>query len=220
MSKPDCVPARPIPPGILVCDVDLPRKQERPSPTPVVPRQTVLPDRRKPWLWVVSAGSLTWALVVMTIAIRAGGKEIVPSRDPEPPAQLTAAPPLALIPAPKPADSSPDDWRFDEAAVPVPPEPLPLYPEPPLGEAEKAPPVEIAPAEQPKPAPPAQPVVVAEPKRPKKLIDLKVYANCANIGTDVLFVKDPPEAFRRAKAENKLVYMMHLSGNLEDKDFT
>ena len=30
----------------------------------------------------------------------------------------------------------------------------------------------------------------------------------------------PVEAFRRARTENKLVFMVHLSGNFEDKDCT
>jgi hypothetical protein len=219
MSKPDCAPARPIPTGILVRDVEFPCKQERPSPTPIVPRLTAPPARRSPWLLVVSAGSMAWALVVMTIALRAGGKENERPQPlaQEPPVLLAAATP-APVAAPKPLVAPKDDGQFDEAFAPrVEPSlphrllPLPLE-EPSLWEITPEPPAG--------PEPPAKPSVVAEPKRPKKDIDLKVFANCASIGTDILFVKDPPEAFRRAKAENKLVYMMHLSGNLEDKDFT
>jgi hypothetical protein len=47
-----------------------------------------------------------------------------------------------------------------------------------------------------------------------------VFANCEQIGTKVLFVRNPPEAFKRAKAEKKMVFVVHLSGNLEDKEFT
>ena len=43
---------------------------------------------------------------------------------------------------------------------------------------------------------------------------------CARIGTEVRFMKAPVEAFKRAKEEGKMVFMVHLSGNLEDKDFT
>ena len=43
---------------------------------------------------------------------------------------------------------------------------------------------------------------------------------CARIGTQVKFMKDPPDAFRRARAEKKMVFMVHLSGNLEDPEFT
>jgi hypothetical protein len=43
---------------------------------------------------------------------------------------------------------------------------------------------------------------------------------CARIGTDVRFMKDPAAAFLRARAEKKMVFIVHLSGNLEDKEFT
>jgi len=33
-------------------------------------------------------------------------------------------------------------------------------------------------------------------------------------------MKDPPEAFQAGQAERKMVFMVHLSGNLEDKEFT
>jgi hypothetical protein len=53
-----------------------------------------------------------------------------------------------------------------------------------------------------------------------KDIDLNLFANCQQIGTDVLFVKDPPKAFLKAKDEKRMVCMVHLSGNLEDPGFT
>jgi hypothetical protein len=60
-----------------------------------------------------------------------------------------------------------------------------------------------------------------KPQQPApKDLDLTVFANCEDIGTNVLFVKNPPEAFKRAKAENKMVFIVHLSGNLEDPGFT
>lgn len=46
------------------------------------------------------------------------------------------------------------------------------------------------------------------------------FVDCAAIGTDVKFMKEPTEAFARARTERKLVFVMHLSGNLEDKEFT
>ena len=46
------------------------------------------------------------------------------------------------------------------------------------------------------------------------------FVDCAAIGTNVKFMKEPTDAFKRAKAEKKMVFIMHLSGNLEDKDFT
>jgi hypothetical protein len=45
-------------------------------------------------------------------------------------------------------------------------------------------------------------------------------AKKCNLGTDIVFVDDPPAAFRAATRERKLVMMVHLSGNFEDKEFT
>jgi hypothetical protein len=46
------------------------------------------------------------------------------------------------------------------------------------------------------------------------------FVECARIGTDIRFMSEPAEAFQRARAEKKMVFMVHLSGNLEDKEFT
>jgi hypothetical protein len=45
-------------------------------------------------------------------------------------------------------------------------------------------------------------------------------AKSSNLGTDIAFGDDPPAAFRAATRERKLVMMVHLSGNFEDKEFT
>jgi hypothetical protein len=47
-----------------------------------------------------------------------------------------------------------------------------------------------------------------------------VFASCTQVGTGVNLMKDPTEAFKKARAENKLVFMINLSGNLEDQEFT
>lgn len=62
-------------------------------------------------------------------------------------------------------------------------------------------------------APPAAPAAKAA-ARDEDFVD------CGQIGTDVRFMRDPAAAFQRAAAEKKMVFMVHLSGNLEDKDFT
>jgi hypothetical protein len=43
---------------------------------------------------------------------------------------------------------------------------------------------------------------------------------CRTFDTAVRFVKSPTEAMGRARDEDKLVYVLHLSGNLEDEGFT
>ena len=70
-----------------------------------------------------------------------------------------------------------------------------------------------------------KPVAKAKEKEPDDDLDFlplpkNEFVDCAAIGTDVKFMKEPTEAFARARTERKLVFVMHLSGNLEDKDFT
>jgi hypothetical protein len=45
-------------------------------------------------------------------------------------------------------------------------------------------------------------------------------ATCGNHGTSVAFVDSPREAAVRAKAEQKLVFVLHVSGHFEDPQFT
>ena len=45
-------------------------------------------------------------------------------------------------------------------------------------------------------------------------------ATCGNHGTSVAFVNTPREAAARAKAEQKLVFVLHVSGHFEDPQFT
>lgn len=62
-------------------------------------------------------------------------------------------------------------------------------------------------AAEPAPPPPAQ---APEP----------ALTPCANLGTALSFYTNPPDAFRVARKEKKLVLMVHLSGNFEDQAFT
>jgi len=43
---------------------------------------------------------------------------------------------------------------------------------------------------------------------------------CGSYGTSVNFVKTPSEAARQAQKEEKLVMVLHISGNFEEPDFT
>ena len=66
---------------------------------------------------------------------------------------------------------------------------------------------------------------VAAPKEDQEDLGLlpgrnEPFVECARIGTDVRFHKNPADAFLTARKEKKLVFVMHLSGNLEDRDFT
>jgi hypothetical protein len=65
------------------------------------------------------------------------------------------------------------------------------------------------------------PVIERAPKVGKEDdLDLNVFADCKQIRTDVRFMKNPLEANKRAREEKKLVFVVHLAGNLEDPDFT
>ena len=44
--------------------------------------------------------------------------------------------------------------------------------------------------------------------------------SCASFGTSVAFVDSPSEASRQAKKEEKLVFVLHLSGIFEDPKLT
>jgi hypothetical protein len=44
--------------------------------------------------------------------------------------------------------------------------------------------------------------------------------SCGNYGTAVQFVKTPSEAARQALKEEKLVFVLHVSGLFETPDFT
>ena len=63
-------------------------------------------------------------------------------------------------------------------------------------------------------------VLDAQPKPAWNDVDLTVYASCKQIGSNVRFVRNPVDAFQQAKAEKKMVFIAHLSGNLEDRELT
>ena len=51
-------------------------------------------------------------------------------------------------------------------------------------------------------------------------VSQEIVDGCQTFQTAVRFVKSPTEAMRRAREEDKLVYVLHLAGNLEDPGFT
>jgi hypothetical protein len=93
------------------------------------------------------------------------------------------------------ADASPD-------AVPVAEAPAASLPEPSL---------------EPLAAPTAPATVAATPPPPPQLAASRA---CETFGTSVEFVASPAEAYRRAKQNDKLVFLLHVSGNFEESGFT
>lgn len=73
---------------------------------------------------------------------------------------------------------------------------------------------------EPGPVPREVVFVVREVPALPPMVAPKPVAACGKFGTRVAFEATGPDAFARAKAENKLVFVMHLSGNFEDPGFT
>jgi hypothetical protein len=69
---------------------------------------------------------------------------------------------------------------------------------------------------------PAVPRPVVRPIKPVKPIlpPGKDEATCGSHGTRVDFVDTPSQAAKIAKKEQKLVFVLHVSGNFEDPRFT
>jgi|GEM_PF-2646491 len=70
-------------------------------------------------------------------------------------------------------------------------------------------------------APPEAPPVVAIKVEPANPDEAKgIPEDCKTHGTTVHFVKSPVEAFKQAATKDKLVFVVHLAGNIEDDGFT
>jgi hypothetical protein len=122
---------------------------------------------------------------------------------PEPPAihpVVTEPAPLPDGPAPEaPLPDVPPTTEVAEANINPPP----------LPDERRA--ATVPPADHPKPA------VKPEPPAQEKS---KKGAACVKFGTRIAFLPHPPDAFKKAKDENKQVFFVHLSGNFEDQEFT
>ncbi|MBI3822690.1 MAG: hypothetical protein HY289_08420 [Planctomycetes bacterium] len=223
-----------IPTGILVSVSGKPCKATRPVPR----RKTAPPARRLPWGWIsVGGGTLTWVLMLAILAMSIPARDrSKPQMDPPQVAQdqpvpkpttkpaaketaqkpTTAARPTTKEMAPKPAMKHPGK----KAEIPElisEQRPVILESKPKLLRQEQPTRIDITHADE-KPQLAQGEQIAGTPTPPA--VDRNIYADCEKIGTKVLFMKNPPDAFQRAKAEKKMVFMVHLSGNLEDKDCT
>ena len=238
-------PSKSIPVGIFVSSSDSRSRTKRSTP----PRKRVVSVARvqvgprgasQLWLGIAIAGAtacMVFLVGVMSIAVVYAARSRA-----EPVAQVTTEPDDSTVQAqiPPNADgSAPGPTPVSPEVVPAKVEPATLEPAPPAPTlADKS--EQLSPASlQATPAtvadveaasedslagialpmatkaasPPAanQPPAIA-PQEPATCV--------ADLGTSIHFVADPPEAFKQAKKENKLVFMLHLSGNFEDKCFT
>lgn len=181
-------------------------------PTPQ-PRRS----RKNLWLYIAGAGSAVWVSLMVVLAVYGSRPALEQPGAPAPALEPIAAGTSASVPPPtKPAGA-------ESSAKPALVESLklPKRDTQVAREAKSSPELKTEPelvkVEEAKPQ--AAKRIKSQQPAPKDL-DLAVFANCKEIGTNVLFVKNPPDAFKRAKAENKMVFMVHLSGNLEDPGFT
>ena len=191
-----------IPQGILVAS-KVAKKAECPAPTK---RGRDGSARQIPWMWIAAGGSIAWVVIVVVIALLTLGQERATEEARPLPKPLAVDGGMAEAPVKvRAVDILPDNIP-DPAPQPL-PAPKLVRPER-IVKDDAPPPFDILPEDM-KPAKPA-----------RKVVDLKVYQDCQQIGCDVLFVRDTVDAFRRASEEKKMVFMVHLSGNMEDPDFT
>jgi hypothetical protein len=70
--------------------------------------------------------------------------------------------------------------------------------------------------------------LVGQPNRPEEpvpssAVQYPITQSCSALtthGTNVNFLSTPAEAARKAREHNKLTFLLHISGNFEDPDFT
>ncbi|MSQ95689.1 MAG: hypothetical protein EXR98_14180 [Gemmataceae bacterium] len=216
MSKPISLSAQPIPTGILVSVSDRARKLA----PPMHRQKAQIPSGQTPWAWIATGVSIVWVLVLAVLAIQTLAQEhSAPATMSEPIA--VSKPKATHLPDPPAAEPVPG-VGFEEAIpdpdiVMVEPKPNRIRPIQVVANDGWVPLIEIGIDYAPEPPPQVVPV---PPKRVRKPVDLAGYADPEQIGSDILFLRDQPEAFKRAKAEKKMVFMVHLSGNLEDKECT
>lgn len=205
MSYSESSARKPIPTGILVT------KASKPAPPDkkLVPRRKDGDERSLPWLYIAVGGSVAWVVAIMTIALVAHSQPTEPAFGP-----VLANNGVPANPAQPEAFVPPEIDEFQK-------EPAPRK----RGEGapklvRHLPPREDAPPELVVFPEDARPAAPAPKQALKKDVDRKAFADCEQIGTNVLFHKDPPAAFQRGREEKKIVFVVHLSGNFEDKEFT
>ena len=194
----ESTPSRTIPVGILVSVTGSSRKRAR-----CICKPQSRPRCRIPWCHVLAAVSAVWLLMIVGLAVLAVSWQPVP---------VVAQP--TLFPVQNVAAAAVDTPAPVVVAV-APDEPVFVLPD----VTQPAPPplIERAFAAAPMPT---TPVPEAMPEAPAIALANKPAACAAKLGTSINFIANPPEAFQLAKKENKIVFMIHLSGNFEDKEFT
>jgi hypothetical protein len=68
--------------------------------------------------------------------------------------------------------------------------------------------------------PGAEPAKDGKPVPPQPSLVTEKEQTCGSYGTKIEFVASPSDAAKLAKKENKLVFILHVSGHFEDPKFT
>ncbi len=151
------------------------------------------------WRVVAAAGVPVWAAVIGFVAwdkarakARPAASPVVAASLPAPVAPVEAAPPPKELPAPPPVVVVP--VVMHQPAPPAPRRNVPFW----LRDDDSA---------------------EDGGDQPRRSPELEA-DGCQTFDTAVRFVPSPTEAMRRARQEDKLVYVLHLAGNLEDEGFT
>ncbi|HZT80207.1 MAG TPA: hypothetical protein VFA26_08295 [Gemmataceae bacterium] len=171
-----------------------------PSAAPPLPRFTpVRPPALIHWRPVAVAGAAALLFVLCLIAVaagirRPGARAMAALPSAEPPA-VAEAPLPAVAEAPLPAEPQPVAAAPDAPDLPEPP------PEAPPAAPEQPAPARVDP-------PPAAPAPPASPEPAHRC------------GTAVAFLSSPREAARVALRDDRLQFVLHVSGNFDDPGFT
>ncbi len=166
------------------------RVQAPPRPVPAAPRS----DEVRLLLYLgVGGAACLFALALCGLLLSPRGGSATADLAPVEIALVSAASEPELLPAP--------DIFTEAVAVAIP---------------ETAPLPDVLPPETP------ERVVVADGPDPSEVsvIQRRPQTACEKFGTQIVFLSNPPDAFKKARDENKLVFFVHLSGNFEDKEFT
>ncbi len=150
------------------------------------------------WPPIVVAAVLTMGVVAaLTITVRSGRRAEVVA----PVATMAAVvePPGPPLPEPEPA-LAPEEQIVQGGAGPEPPAPAKI---------------EIPPVKWDLPAD-----IAAKPPAKPKAPAAQPAACSGDFGTSVTFARNPTEAFKEAKKDAKLTFILHVSGDFEDTAFT
>jgi hypothetical protein len=155
----------------------------------------------------VAAAAVPAVLLTVGVAAWAAKQPARPAKPAKVPLYVAAVDPG---PAEGPAADAPPTPPADGPEAP------PAAPPEATRDADAGAPAAVAPAVPPPPEPAAPTPAPAAAPTPAPA----AACSAETFGTGVDFVSSPAEAYRRAKADGKLVFLLHVSGNFEDSCFT